>query len=249
MLTSRTTYLNSTLARIYGVPAPTGATATTFVRATLPAAERSGLLTNAGFLTRAARSTGTSVMWRALMVDQVMVGREIPPPSDAVGQQELEAYMMLDLLTAQEQVAFRASKPQCAECHMHFDPYGLALDRYDIIGRLRTADERGRPTDGHATLSPDLGGVPVNGAVELAQVLATSDVFVQWIATAMLRYALIETHAERPGLSGQPRAACAVNDIVRRFQSRSARTFSGLLQEVATSPSFGYRRPAPPTAP
>jgi len=76
------------------------------------------------------------------------------------------------------------------------------------------------------------------------QNLVRSDVFVQWMATQMLSYALIDTRVERPGLSGDPpRAACAVNDIVRRFQSRSARTFSGLLQDVATSPSFGYRRP------
>jgi hypothetical protein len=70
------------------------------------------------------------------------------------------------------------------------------------------------------------------------------------MATEMLSYALIDTHVERPNLSGDPPlAACAVNDIVRRFKSRSARTFSELLQDAATSPSFGYRRPAAPTAP
>jgi len=252
LLTSRATYLNSTLAKIYGVPAPPGATATTFVRAMLPVAERSGLLTNAGFLTRAARATGVSLMWRASTMNMTMVGREFPPPSDelGIGQQEGDAARMLDGQTAQEQVGYRAARPQCAECHMHFDPYGLALDRYDIIGRLRTADERGRPIDAHTTLPPALGGVPISGAIELAQALVRSGVFVQGMATDMLRYALIDTVVERPSLSGDPpRAACAVNDIVRRFQSRSARTFSGLLQDVATSPSFGYRRLVPPTAP
>jgi hypothetical protein len=99
-------------------------------------------------------------------------------------------------------------------------------------------------------LPPALGGVPISGAIELAQVLVRSDVFVPWMATEMLTYRLIDTYVERPNLSGDPpRAACAVNDIVRRFQSRSARTFSELLQDVAASPSFGYRRPAAPTAP
>jgi len=250
LLTSRATYLNTTLAKIYGVPVPPGATDTTFVRAMLPVAERSGLLTNAGFLTRAARATGVSLMTRAFFINFTMVGRDVPPPAEAIWQQESDAYRLLDMQTAQEQVAYRAARPQCADCHMHFDPYGQALDRYDIIGRLRTADERGRPIDGHTTLPPALGGVPISGAIELAQNLVRSDVFVQWMATEMLSYGLIDTHVERPGLSGDPpRAACAVNDIVRRFQSRSARTFSGLLQDVAASPSFGYRRPAAPTAP
>jgi len=252
LLTSRVTYLNTTLAGIYGVPVPPGATATTFVRAMLPVAERSGLLTNAGFLTRAARATGVSLMTRAFLVNMTMVGRGIPPPSAVigVGQQEGDAYRLLDMQTAQEQVAYRAARPQCAECHMHVDPYGLALDGYDIIGRARTVDERGRPIDGHTMLPPALGGVPISGATELAQALIRSDVFVQWMATEMLSYGLIDTYVEQPSLSGDPpRAACAVNDIVRRFQSRTARTFSGLLQDVAASPSFGYRRPAAPTAP
>jgi hypothetical protein len=52
LLLSRTAFLNATLAaNVYGVPVPGGATATSFVQTTLPADQRSGLLTNAGFLT------------------------------------------------------------------------------------------------------------------------------------------------------------------------------------------------------
>ena len=120
-----------------------------------------------------------------------MVGRDVPPPSEGIWQQESDAYTMLELQTAQEQVAYRAARPQCTECHMHFDPYGMALDRYDTLGRLRTVDQRGRPIDSHTTLPPALGGVPISGAIELAQVLVRSDVFVQWMATEMLRYGLI----------------------------------------------------------
>ena len=57
LLLSRTAFLNTSLAaNIYEVPVPAGATATSFVQTTLPADQRSGLLTNAAFLTARARS-------------------------------------------------------------------------------------------------------------------------------------------------------------------------------------------------
>ena len=74
LLTSRATYLNTTLACIYGVPAPPGATATTFVRAMLPVAERSGLDERGS--TRSAchlRSIDDASVPR----DTTMVGRDI----------------------------------------------------------------------------------------------------------------------------------------------------------------------------
>lgn len=249
LLTSRATFVNSTLATtIYGIAPPPEATATNFVQVALPVRDRSGLLTNAGFLATSAHATGVSLRARSMALLATMVGREIPPPPDDVWPGEAAQAMLLNGQTAQQQVAYRASRPGCADCHVHFDPYGLALDRYDVIGRVRNADERGRPTDGHATLPPELGGVAVDGAVNLAQVLADSQVFVQRLAMALLDYAVVPAPPpERPSLPGEPpRAACAVNDVVRRFQSRPTRTFSGLLEDVAASPAFGYRRQPPP---
>src|SRR5205085_9870569 len=75
LLTSRTTFLNSTLATtIYKVPVPSGATATDFVPTTLPTDQRSGILTNAAFITVSARSNGTSVVSRGKWIDYAMVG-------------------------------------------------------------------------------------------------------------------------------------------------------------------------------
>src|SRR4029077_5955590 len=52
LLTSTPTFLNSNLATtLYKVPVPAGATATNFVQTTLPATQRSGIVTNAGFIT------------------------------------------------------------------------------------------------------------------------------------------------------------------------------------------------------
>lgn len=246
LLTSRATFVNTTLATtIYNLTPPPEATTTSFVRAALPVHERSGLLTTAGFLATRAHAAGVSLMARSMLVQGTLVGRDILPPPDDAWPGEAEQARLLEGQTAQQQVAYRAAQPGCGACHVHFDPFGLALDRYDVIGRVRNVDERGRPTDGHATLPPELGGVTVDGAVGLAQNLASSPAFVQRLAMALLEYAS-DAVVERPSLPGDaPRAACAVNDVVNRFQSGSARTFSKLLEAVATSPAFGYRRQAP----
>ncbi|MCP4507584.1 MAG: DUF1585 domain-containing protein, partial [Fuerstiella sp.] len=33
-----------------------------------------------------------------------------------------------------------SSDPACAKCHARIDPYGFALEQYDAVGRVRTAE-------------------------------------------------------------------------------------------------------------
>ena len=168
---------------------------------------------------------------------------EQPPPE--VWDGEMKQALLLNTQTPQEQVAYRAGMPLCADCHRHFDPYGLALSSYDAIGRIRTLDERGHVVDATARLPPELGAVTVRNAVELARLLARSPIFTNTMAWAGLQYAMVDYSmpVERPSLPGLPlQPACAVNDLAARFRSRPAQTFAGLLRDVATSPAFAYRR-------
>ena len=112
LITSRKAFLNSNLASmIYKVPVPAGATPTNFAETTLPEDERTGLLTNAGFLTRMARATGVGVVPRGLAVKGLFLCLETPPPPESInmegGPVKTQA-AMLDTMTAQEQVAARA---------------------------------------------------------------------------------------------------------------------------------------------
>ena len=87
LLTSRKAFLNSNLASmIYGVPVPAGATATHFTETMLPADERAGMLTDAGFLTRLARATGVGIVPRGLGVKALFTCVPTPPPSDSLAQ-------------------------------------------------------------------------------------------------------------------------------------------------------------------
>lgn len=245
LLLSRTTYLNANLAtNIYQVPVPPGATATNFVRTTLPADRRSGILTNAGAITTRARATGVNLTARALGVNSWMFSRDIPPIPEALFDGESRAWGLLASQTAQQQVAYRASMPACASCHVHFDPYGVALDSYDVIGRFRTVGDLGKPVDAHATVAPELGGVTVASAIELASVIARSPAFTNGMAKHMLEYGLVDFYLDLPDpAAGVP--GCAVADVARRFEAGRAKTFPTLMRAVALSPAFSLRRPAP----
>lgn len=246
LLTSRATFLNSRLATtIYKVPAP-GATATDFVPTTLPADQRSGILTNAGFLSTLSRSTEVSLVRRGYVVKTRMLGTYLPYHSDSSMTPIVQAdFGSLSTRTPQKQVAGRASMPACDTCHGQIDPYGLALANYDIMGRYTLVDPNGMAIDPHTTLPQEAGGAAIAGAADLANALAASPGFVNEMAWAMLQYGMIDlvVTVEHPSLPGQPpTAACAVNDLVQRFLNRPAQTFPGLIREVATSPAFAYRR-------
>ena len=144
LLLSRTAFLNSNLATtIYTVPAPAGATATTFVATTLPADQRAGLLTNAAFLTsRAPRPAATCVVPRGLLVAAALLCMPHPGPDPfAVAVSPVRGP---DRAGAGRDAS--GAVPACRACHAQFDPYGLALENYDDFGRYRTIDDAGRPS-------------------------------------------------------------------------------------------------------
>ena len=244
MITSRTAYVNPNLATmIYEVPVPAGATPTNFVAATLPADKRAGIITDAGFITTRARSVGVSVVPRGLGVKATFLCLETAgPPKTGAAADAIKAQTdNLANLTAQEQVAFRQQTQPCNSCHPSFDPYGLVLDWYDVVGKYRTVDDLGKPVDGHTTLPAALGGQEVNTAVELADVLSKSDLFMNCMSKTMLQYALLDNPIELPLPDGSQKG-CAAAGVSHAVRHSSGQSFSDLTKAVATSPAFVIRQ-------
>jgi hypothetical protein len=242
LLTSRKAFLNSNLASmIYGVPVPAGATATQFTETMLPADERAGMLTDAGFLTRLARATGVGIVPRGLGVKALFTCVETPPPSDSLVEPGVLPVGNLDVQTAQEQVALRAAAPQCGTCHASFDPYGLVLDWYDVVGRYRTVDDLRKPVDGHTKLPAEVGGAEIDTAVELADVLSGSDVFTNCLAKSVLSDALVDVWVELP-LPSHQQAGCAAAGVADNLRRSEGRSFTDLFRAAATSPAFVLRK-------
>jgi hypothetical protein len=58
--------------------------------------------------------------------------------------------------------------PNCAGCHIRIDPFGMTLEQFDALGRLRTAKEL-KPGDAKATTQD---GTEINGFAGLRNYLA-----------------------------------------------------------------------------
>jgi uncharacterized protein DUF1592/uncharacterized protein DUF1588 len=256
LLLSKTAFVNNRLARdIYGITppagtAPAGAPDDQFVEVTLPATQRSGILTNAAFLAARGRSDGLGlVVPRGKTVKAAFLCLPTAPPDlSKIGPQVEAAVMKFSTQTGQEQVADRAKVPLCKECHSTFDSYGLALEFYNNIGVYRTNYDylTGMPAiDGSTALPTELGGATVTNAIELAQNLANSPTFTNCMAASLLQYAMTELSASVQVALPPKQSGCAAADVAQRYESGTSKTFTGMMTAVTQSPAFAIRKAAP----
>lgn len=232
LLLSRQAFINQDLANLYGVAQfpPTGATLDQygFAWTELPDT-RSGLLTELGFLTSRARPDVGSVVARGLEVIEKFLCIDRPAVPADLSSEIADAKAMLEGASEREKADFRASNLVCAACHSTFDPYGLAIENYDIIGKYRTVDQENRPIDATVTL-PD--GTTLSSAVELSQHLATGGVFSACMVKNFFAFALAE--------GGPNLNSCAVQNVVDRF-STTDQSFASLIREIALSNTVAQR--------
>ena len=166
LLTEPHTLLPPDLAEIYGLPLPG---APTWVD--LPE-ERLGLLTHPSLLAIHSKSTGHSPVRRGVFIlERILCAK--PPPPQAVDFSTLENSLAP---TTRERFAEHVAKEsECGTCHQNIDGVGFSFENFDTLGRYQT-HENGVPVDasgGVPLLDVPLGSI--EGAVELAQVLAASD--------------------------------------------------------------------------
>jgi hypothetical protein len=241
LLTSRRSAIDASLAALYDVPfPPAGAPvdADGFAAVALPA-NRAGLITQPAVLVSRARPTATSVVGRGLLIHIAFLCGTSPAFPDPLPADIGDGHLNLTSATEQEKAAYRADPQRiCASCHPAFDPYGLALESFDVIGKHRTTDDMGRPIDPSATLPAAAGGARVGGAADMARALASGSRFGACMAERLLGYALAEPVANAGADS------CATRAITRAFEA-SDRSFTALLRAVAASRAFSERRTAP----
>jgi len=162
LFTTRTTYVDRTLAAIYEVQAPSR---DGFGRIELPEASgRRGLLGQASFLAGHAHAVSTSVTLRGAFVQEKLLCRDIPPPPSDVDTSIPEADA--DAPTMRERIAVHLENPVCAGCHSITDPVGLAFETFDGVGRPRS-------TENGVVIDPsgEVEGVAFADADALAEVL------------------------------------------------------------------------------
>jgi hypothetical protein len=173
-----------------------------------------------------------------MAVMEVVACDDIPGPSDDIVPEEISIIQMLQAsnATPREQAEARLTRPDCVDCHQRFDPYGLALDGYDIIGRYRTQYDDGRPIDTSATLPPAFDDQQVTGPVDMSQKLAAGQAFATCMAKNMLQYALSDVTSAPVDVG-----SCPVAAVTARFQGSADRSYTTLIREVMLSPA-AFRR-------
>jgi hypothetical protein len=231
LVTSRKSFINANLAPLYGVAPPTTTDADGFGAVDLPE-NRSGLLTSLGFLTSRSRPSGGSVVGRGLSVNDAVLCQQNPAFPENLASQIEALTSMQEEMSERQRADYRATTAPCLGCHVSFDPFGMSLENYDVIGRFRTVDDKMRPIDATVTLPASAGGTVATNAVEMGAALAATGAFSACTATKLLTYALAET-----GVSGR---SCATKAVAERFKTTD-QSFAALVREVAISKTLTHR--------
>jgi hypothetical protein len=181
LMTSRKAFVDKRVAGLYGVPY-TGSG--DFVETTLPADQRSGILTLSSLIV--AKSHGHAVVHRGKWIRKELFCQDIPSPPPGTNLMPPETLN----LSEREFAAFRLGDATCGGCHKQMDPLGLAFEAYDALGRYATRDKAGKSIDTTGEITgTDVDG-KVTGGVELAQKLAGSQQVRLCIEAKMYAYAL-----------------------------------------------------------
>ena len=126
-------YINERLARHYGLDALSGAS---IRRVALPkGSPLGGLLTQAAILKVTANGTSTSPVLRGAWITDRILGEPPPPPPPGIPAVEPD---IRGAKTIRDLLALHTKSSTCASCHAKFDPVGLALENFDVMGRWRT---------------------------------------------------------------------------------------------------------------
>ncbi|MCM8530234.1 MAG: DUF1592 domain-containing protein, partial [Lentisphaeraceae bacterium] len=127
------TILNERLAKLYRIK---GISGLQFRKVKLDKANtvRGGLLTQASILNVTSNGTTTSPVIRGVWMLDHFLGTPSPPPPPDVPPIEPD---IRGATTIKEQLAKHREIETCSACHKKIDPYGVALENFDVIGGWR----------------------------------------------------------------------------------------------------------------
>jgi len=139
-------FVNDRLARHYGLREVQGSN---LRRVDLPrSSPYGGLLTQASVLKISADGTSTSPVLRGAWIMDRLIGQPPPPPPPGIPAVEPD---IRGAQTIRKLIARHTESKTCAGCHAKFDPVGLALENFDVLGAWRAhyrGLEKGRRVSG-----------------------------------------------------------------------------------------------------
>jgi hypothetical protein len=133
MFTADSTFVNERLARHYGIP---GVSGPMFRKVAYADDQRRAC----GMAACCTTSLGnrTSPVLRGKWVMEVLLGTPPPaPPPNVPDLEQTAGAQNGKQLTTRERMEMHRDNPSCKSCHLFMDPIGLALDNFDVTGKLR----------------------------------------------------------------------------------------------------------------
>lgn len=223
LIDSDTLMLNQNLAEFYGIKSVVG---THFRPVTKSKqSQYGGLLTQGAFLTGHADGVHSHPVKRAVWLKSKILGDEPPPPPPNVPEIDPET-PGFENLTLKQQLELHRDKDSCRDCHAKIDPYGVVLESFDAVGRVRH-QINGKAIDDATTL-PD--GTQLQGISELkAYLLDNNQAVVMSLIKHMYAYAL-----------GKNVSFHESEEIEQIYQQVKDNNYSmqSLIKAIITSPSF-----------
>ena len=224
------TFLNAELAEYYGIP---GVTGTEMRRVQLPQdSSRGGVITAGSTLLVTSTTNRTSPVKRGVFVMDNFLGiKPHDPPPNIPSVEAASAGITDHEPTFREMLELHRKDALCASCHNLMDPIGLALDRFNAMGKYRER-EFGQPLDTSGQLA---SGEEFHGAGDLKAILRNnrSEDFYRCLTNKLMTYAL--------GRGMDYYDTESIDQIVDRLKREDGR-FSVLLRGIIYSSPFQKRR-------
>jgi hypothetical protein len=175
------------------------------------------LATNSG-------ASRTSPILRGNWVYETLLGERLPKPPANVPQ--LPEFVP-EGKTARELIEIHSSVAECAKCHALIDPYGFALEQYDVLGRLRP-----NKIDTRTTL---VDQTELDGIDGLRNYLITKrqDDFLRQFCKKLLGYSL----GREVQLSDNP----LIDTMIQQLKTNDYRINTAIIQ-IVMSKQFRYIR-------
>jgi hypothetical protein len=225
-VTSDVNYVNAELAQLYGMPAPASGTQ----RVQFTSDQRYGFLGMGAFLALSSYEyrTAPTLRGRWILLNLLCTPPKDPPP----GVPPLDADSA-SASAAQQNVRQRLEQhrknPICASCHANLDPYGLALENFDAVGKYRATYPDGSTIDASTSL-PD--GTTFTGLDGLAKYVGSRPELMTCVEQQLFTYAQGReiTDTDQPYLNG-----------IAQTWTKGSSSIPDLIKGLITADTFRLR--------
>jgi hypothetical protein len=218
-LDSRAHFVTPDLANLYGL----NVTGPGTQRVELPGVDRRGILGLVGFLAQTSEPTRSAPSQRGDWIARTLLCAALPDPPGDMPVYTYKESSIRDQLNGVNLL--------CPGCHVQIDPFGLALENYDAIGRYRSQYQDLTVIDAQVTLPPSIESANASaaGIAGLSAALANSSAFPACTAQKLYTYGFGRTVTESERSN--------VQAILQRWQAGPP-TLRALILDLVQSPAF-----------